>query len=434
MRVGTQEPAGGVLAVIAGSVALIPLLVPKGPGHSAPIDVLIAASIFVAFLWALSTGARLHLPYVAPMTGLLVAGLAAALVGTHPMRGGIAVIQEILLLLWAAALATVCRTPRALRVVLRAWAISATAWGALLVLAVLLGWSAVSGASGGLGTRARLFFDHPNMAGNYFMIAVFVVVAAGRPRHRWARIGACAVLLAAMFFTGSNAALGSLVIGAVLALFLSLRIRLGLLKAIAVITAVVGVLGVGWIQVGAPLVQMAQHSDNPLLRYSLGRGERSAEARESLFQSQFELFESGSLLGVGPANTLNSLDSTAASAVKEAHNDYLATLVERGPVGALALAGLIGVIIVRCTRFTARPLSPPLARVLPVPAALAGACLAFAVTAVTHEVLHYRWFWTLLGLVAAAALLASADRAVPGAEPVPIRTGPGVAPPLGRAT
>jgi hypothetical protein len=67
--------------------------------------------------------------------------------------------------------------------------------------------------------------------------------------------------------------------------------------------------------------------------------------------------------------------------------------------------------------------------VVPVPAALAGACVAFAATAVTHEVLHYRWLWTLLAIVAALHLLVlehpSPDRP-PGS---PLATGRDPAPP-----
>jgi hypothetical protein len=44
---------------------------------------------------------------------------------------------------------------------------------------------------------------------------------------------------------------------------------------------------------------------------------------------------------------------------------------------------------------------------------LAGACVAFAAFAVTHEMLHYRWLFTLLAVIAALHLL---QRAEPGAH------------------
>ena len=401
------DPGRLALAVLAGCVALLPLTSPKAMHNAAPIDGLMAGALLVTALWALRTRAVVRLPYAVPLVALVVLGLVAALTSDSPFSGGVAMVQELFLFCWCAALVTVCRTPRALGVVLRVWVLSATAWAGVLVLAVATGQNQVSGAEGGIGARARLFFDHPNMAGNYFMIAVFVAVASGRPRSVPARVLAVGVLVLAMFSTGSNAALISLICAAVLALFLHLRARRGMVRAVAVVTALVVGLGLSWVEVGAPLVAAAAQSDNPLLRYSVGRGERSAEARSSLFAEQFELYQNGGdLLGIGPAGTREALGSLTASTAKEAHNDYLAALVERGPLGALALFGLVGAIWARTLRLVDRPLGPRLAAVLPVPAALVAACAAFALTAVTHEVLHYRWFWLLLAMVAAAFLLA----------------------------
>ena len=431
LPVSAGEPSRSVLLVVAVAVALLPVVSPKGPGHGAPIDLLMALGIFVVFLWALRSRAPLRVPYVVPTTCLVAVGLASALVSNAPARGAVAGIQEVFLFLFCVALATICRTPRALGVVLRTWALSATAWAAVLVVAVISGTTAISGATGEAGTRARLFFDHPNMSGNYFMIAIFIVVASACPRRVPLRIGAVLVLLTAMFFSGSNAALLSLIGGGVVALVLHLRARRGIVRATAVVAMVVAVLGIGWVEVAQPLVVAAQQSDSPLLKYSVGRGARSAEARGSLFQSQIELFEQGHLLGLGPAGTRAALGSAAATTVKEAHNDYLGTLVERGPLGALALAGLIGGVAMRSSRVTRRPPPPRLAAAVPVPAALVGACAAFALTAVTHEVLHYRWFWTVLAVLAAVYVLArpgpgqASDDVTSGAEPgavlVPVR-------------
>lgn len=415
---GGREPGTVVLALLAACVALTPLVSPKGPGHGAPIDLLIAIGVAGTVLWAIRRKATVRLPYAVPMTALVALGLTAAMLSVSPQVGGIAMVQETFLVFWCAAIATVCRTPRALGVLLRSWSLSTTAWGLLLIVGVVTRHKAISGATGAEGGRARLFFDQPNMAGNYFMIAVFVVVASGCPRRLWARIGACTVLVLAMFLTGSNAALLSLISGSVLVLFLWLKVRSGLVTATAVIALMVGGLGVGWVEIGAPLVSAAQQSDNPLLRYSVGRGERSAGARESLFSSQFAIYERGNLLGIGPAGTRDALGSAAATTVKEAHNDYLGTLTERGPLGLLALFGLLGAVWARATSITGRRLPAHLARVVPVPAALAGACAAFAITALTHEVLHFRWLWTLLGLVAALHLLLR-EAGDPGAAAVP---------------
>ncbi len=404
-RAEAAEPGHGVLVVLAMTVALMPVVTPKLPGNAAPVDGLMAASIFAVFVWALRTRATVRLPYVVPTTALMLIGLASALLSILPGSGAVAVAQEVFLLAWCGAVATLCRTPRALRVVLRTWAISATAWAGLLIAAVATGQDGVLGATNGGGVRYQLLFDHPNMAGNFFVIAIFVVIAAGYPERRLLRFAACVVLFGGTLLTGSNAALLSLAGGAVVVLFLHVRARSGLIKATAVMSLVVGGLAVSWLQIGEPLLAAAQQSDNPLLRYSLGRGANSAEGRVDLFQSQFELYERGHLLGIGPTATQDTLNASAATIVKEAHNDYLGTLVERGPLGLLAVFALMAAIIARLVPLTRRPLPPRLAAVIPVPAALAGACAAFAATAMTHEVLHYRWLWTLLGIIAAVHLL-----------------------------
>jgi O-antigen ligase len=433
----------GVIAVMAGCIGLAAVVNPKGPGNTAPWDLVALLGVFLVFVWMLRTRAPLRFPYAVPMAGLMITGLLAAAFSVDPAGGAIAVLQEVFLLLWCAAVATVCRTAKAIQVLLRAWALSALCWAGLLIVAVFTGVRAVSGigdttvdyASGdtGYGTRSRLFFDHPNMAGNYFMIAVFIVLAAGYPRRTWLRVLACLTLIVAMFLTGSNAALLSLIGGGVVTLYLRVRARQGVVRALAAAGAVVALLGLAAVEVAVPLVSIASQSSNPFIRYSIGRGQRSADARQSLFSQQLSVYERGDLLGIGPSTTKATLAEDAASTVKQAHNDYLATLVERGPVGLLALFLLISTVFGRIVVFARRPLPPWLAAV-PLPAALGGACAAFALTSLTHEILHYRWLWTLLGLVAAMHVLARQQRPAGGAEPQLVRPRRGGRPPalLGR--
>ena len=360
--------------------------------------------VTTTLLWAVRSRARLQFPYFIPVGAFIAVGLAAALFSSVAFRGGTAVAQEIFLFLWCAALATVCRTPRVLAILLRTWGLSATFWAGALIVGVVGGVSLLSGTKHA-GTRARLFFDHPNMAGNFFMIGIFLVVASGYPRRRSLRYACCGVLLVATFLTGSNAAMLSLVGGAVVALFLHLKAHRGVVPAIAVLTALGVVLGAAAVYVLPPLVTAAEQSRDPLLRYTLGRSPESADNREAIFADQIDLYQQGDLLGIGPAATKHELGNSFAGVAKEAHNDYLATLVERGPFGLLAVAALMGAVIARISGITRRRMPPWLAAAVPVPAALAGACAAFALTALTHEVLHYRWFWTLLGLLAAVHLL-----------------------------
>lgn len=409
--------AGPAVWLVALGVALLPWLSPKGPGNSAPVDPVLALGVLGVLVWAVVAQARVHVPYALPVLALMVLGLVAAITGTAPREGGVAVLQEAFLLVWCAAVASVCRTPGALAVVVRAWVAGAAVWACVLVA------TAAQASGAAEGSRARLLFDHPNMAGNYFAISLFVLVACGWPRRRPARAAVGVVLLLAVLLTGSNAAFGSLAVGAVLTVFLHLRRSHGVVLAVAATSCLVLVGGTTAAVGVPPVLAAAQESEHSLVRYSIGRGARSAAARETLFASQYDLYERGDLLGLGPAATRDTLGTVAAPTAKEAHNDYLATLVERGPLGVLAVALLMGAVVARLVAVSTTGLRPAFDRVVPVPAALAGACSAFAVSALTHEVLHYRHLWAVLGVIAAVHLHArtasAADRrrGEPGVRP-----------------
>lgn len=388
---------------------MLPLLNPKGPVNTAPADLVLGAGILMVAVWAGTTRARVHVPYVVPVGGLAVAGLVAALAGEAPIPGGSAVLQEVFLLGWCAAVTSVCRTPRALQSVVRAWCLSATAWAVLLVVVTVSGRPALAGVID--GRRAGLWFDHPNMAGNYFVIAFFVVLAARYPRQPMARALAVAVLLVAVLLTGSNTALLGVPVGGLVIVFLRVRSRGGPVTALAVVLCLILAGGAAWAVVAEPTVARIQQSESSIVRYSVARTSRSASARESLFTSQYELFQDGNLLGIGPAATRLALGETGAATAKESHNDYLATLVERGPLGVVALLVLMGAVGVRA--LSAQRLSPVYASVIPNAAALAAAAVVFAVTALTHEVLHYRHLWTLLAVLAALHLFGQDRPALP---------------------
>ena len=112
-------------------------------------------------------------------------------------------------------------------------------------------------------------------------------------------------------------------------------------------------------------------------------------------------------MGIGPSATRQTLAETGVYDPKEAHNDYLGTLVERGPLGVVALLALVGAAAVRVLNALRPP--PGWSSVVPRPEALAAVAVAYAFTSLTHEVLHYRHLWTFLAVLAALHL-ASRDR------------------------
>ncbi len=395
------RPPGDRLALVTVGMALawMPMLNPKGPFNTAPVDVFIVAAIAVVVLWAATVRAMIRVPYALTASALAATGLFAALASVAPMRGLVAVVQEAFLLAWCAAIVTVGRTPRALGFVVRGWCLSTAAWSAVIIATVIAGLERVPGGSGGVGHRARLWFDHPNLAANYLLVSLFVMLAARQPRGRLAHAVAVFLVLVAIVLTGSNSALSFLPVGGVVILYIRTRHSRGPLPAVAVSLLLVLGLGATWTFVGQPMIARAQEAESSLIRHSVGRGEKSANARVALFASQYEIFAEGNLIGIGPAATAQVLDERRAEVAKTPHNDYLATLVERGLLGVVALAGLIAAIFIRVV--SVQTLSPQWLQAIPNPPALAAACLGCALTAITHEVLHYRHFWALLAVIAA---------------------------------
>jgi O-antigen ligase len=92
-----------------------------------------------------------------------------------------------------------------------------------------------------------------------------------------------------------------------------------------------------------------------------------------------------------------------------AHDDYTASILERGVLGGLALVCLLVIILARCRRIAARPLRHEYAAVFPRPELLAAAVVAMLMSATLYQVLHFRHVWALLGVVAAVDLWGRRD-------------------------
>jgi O-antigen ligase len=137
-----------------------------------------------------------------------------------------------------------------------------------------------------------------------------------------------------------------------------------------------------------------------LVRDSIGRSNESSDQRQQLVSEGMRLYFQGDAIGVGPGRTKATFAAESAPYVKEAHDDYVATLVERGYLGGLGLAVLIVSIAVRFGRVRWRSLSPEVREIVPYPALLLGLGCTFLVSAFFYEVLHFRHLWALLGLAA----------------------------------
>jgi O-antigen ligase len=340
-------------------------------------------------------------PYGWPVALLIIGGAAGALVQQAPGGSGFALVQDVMLLAWCATLVTLARGPDVVRVFAIAWTWSSAAWATWMTVNVAIGQLALAGAEGANGGRAALTFGDPNVAGNYFAISVFVVAAFRIPRHRVLRVLVYAMLLSALVLTGSNGGFVSLMTGLMAGVVAMTYRRSGAIPMVALLalmtaTAVIAVREVHLI----PLEQAARTSDIRIIRESIGRAGESEGSRSVLLHETLGLFERGTIFGRGPNSTKSVLQAQQAPYVKEAHDDYLATLAERGVIGTAGLLLLILMVGTRAWRAASRPPPQSLQVVLQRPASLLGAVAVCAVAASFYEILHFRHVWTLLAFVA----------------------------------
>ncbi len=389
-----------VAYVLAASIVMLPLLVPSGPGNTALADVGILALVVVVAVWLRHEHVPVGVPYLLPMGLLVTAGVTSAF-QSGAESAVLAVLQDIFCLLWAAAIANAVRRRRwLLEVLLRVWVWSGLVWAGVLCVGRIAGISWMAGLSAKDGGRASLTFDDPNLAANYFLVCIALILATSVIRHRVARGLAVLLVLLAIVFTGSNGAAVGLAVMAGVGLLLGLRRRQGVLAALA--AAFLAAAGVALVAPQVNLAQIGQQASDSvqLLKDSLGRTDESSGSREALASETLGLYLGGDLVGVGPGRTKAALKGEAAPYVKEAHNDYLATLVERGALGGLGLVALIAVTAVRLGRVATWTQSRWVSHVVPRPELLPALGCALAAAALFYEVLHFRHLWALLGLVA----------------------------------
>ncbi|HKD98626.1 MAG TPA: O-antigen ligase family protein [Micromonosporaceae bacterium] len=397
--------------VVAISIACVslPLLRPSGPGNTGLVDLALLCAILASVHWASTQAHSLRVPYAVPTALTMAAGAFAVLwVGapTHAVgTSGLALVQDAFVFGWAAAIATVGQQTRLLDVVIKAFAYGTVGWAAVLILGELTHQTWITGINSRDGLRASLTFGDPNLAADYFVCGLLVLRAAQRPRRRGPRLLCCTLIIVATVLTLSNGGILAMLLATLLGGLFSLAKRRGVVTAATVgLVVAVGAVAVtqtvdirGWVN--------RVEQSNTLVRDSLGREAESTGSRSALAQEGTALLLREDLaFGYGPANTESMLRSTGAAYVKEAHDDYLATLLERGVVGGLALILLIVGVAVRARRAArAGDLDPELRAIVPRPELLAAACVAIAFSAAFYEVLHFRHVWAVFGIVAALA-------------------------------
>ena len=403
---GIPRRRRNALRAVAAATALLPLLRPGGPGNTAPVDVFLIVAIVATAIWAVSGSQRLRLPYGAPVGVMMAAGAIAAMRGAYPGQGLIAIAQDLLLLLWCGAIAVVGRDPSSLRTIMRTWSIAAIVSASLTVVGSVGHITMLSGTTARTGARVAFTLGDANLAANYFMLSLFVVAAARYPGGRARRMASYLVLIVAVLLTGSNGAPLALAVGLAAAAAISLGRRRGLIYALA--ACAVG----GLVVLGATSMVNLNQLETRAAHYgqlgkdSAGHSQESTSTRSTLLHETLNLYFHGPLLGRGPGSTKPTLHADQVPYVKEAHNDYTGTLVERGVLGGLGLILLLGAVWVRAWSVLSRPRLAATGGAVAYLPPLLGGLIAMAVSGAFYQVLHFRHLWALLGIL--AALYASA--------------------------
>ncbi|GAA2805983.1 O-antigen ligase family protein [Kribbella solani] len=403
-------PRGDVLATTAGlTTCLLPFLNPAGPGNTAPADAGILLSILLAVLWAAREHLPIKLPYAAGVAGMLLGGAVAELVSVAPGRTGLVLVQDLLLFAWGVTIALGRHNRAMISAITVAWCRTATIYSGVMVVAYVLGINSIAGVTARDGVRAAYTFGDANLAGNYLVMSLFVIAACKHPRSPGVRKIAYLLVLIAIGFTGSNGAMLTLLIGLVLSFAVTRYRNHGAVAGVSAlaVTALLGGLIVGVVMPRVDLTAVREHAAGsiPILRDSVGRSANSSSQRATIDQEGAGLFLRGDAIGYGPGRTKTTLQATQAPYVKEAHNDYLATLLERGVIGGIGLL-LFGIaLFARCLRLVFGTLPKPYAEVVPRAWLLAVIGPVMATAAGFYEVLHFRHLWTWLGLIAALVLV-----------------------------
>jgi O-antigen ligase/polysaccharide polymerase Wzy-like membrane protein len=424
--------------LLCATVALLPLLVPRGPGNSAPADLFAAGFVVLTLLALLQRGRRLEVPAPFALVLVLAGSLLGLALGGPSATGWLTLAVDLYLALLLVAIVNHLRgDERALRLVLAVWTAAALAWAALLVCAHYRIMPAELARSlqvpVGTNRAAGPARDNPNLAGSYLMVSFFVLLASGWPRRgplRPARLLAGGLLLLALFATGSLGGLLGLVAGC-LALAVGAYLRGGRgrreVQALAGAALLAGALAMATllVVVGLPRDGLAEvrtvseRAKGGVLQQTVGRAGESLAGRIELWSAAIARAGPRALVGVGPGEAKAELRITTGSRardgtleLKSLHNDYLAFAVERGLLG---LAGLLALYAAMLRRGLRLVVAGPWRGV--GVAGLGAAVVGTAADSLFHEVLHFRHAIVLFALVWVAGEVVRPAAGAPSAAP-----------------
>lgn len=403
-------------AVLA--VCLAPVLVPPGPGRSAILDPFNVIALVSFSAWVAISRRSIQIPFAISVILMSLGSLLATANAINAPAAIFTLIQDAYLYAWFIMLVNVLHDRGDLRSMRIAWAVTASAVSIIALVGMAQhGADSAAAIFNPKGFRAMGTFDQPDELADYLAMSVFMALSLSGKAGVWLRWGSIALILAAMAATKANGGLMSLAAG--LAAWAVVRVWTlgvtptgwiagGLIAVSSVLLAVWLVAGLG---LGAAQLERLEANS------FLGRVGHSSEGREKIWHSLGRRY-AASPLGIGPGNSrwqpvtieererptaghLDTYDSGADPFLsKEAHNDYLAYMIERGPLA------LFGMLLLRWQAFrrilagrTGGGAAEDRASSGALTAAMFGAWVASCLNANTIETLHFRHVWLFLAMV-----------------------------------
>jgi hypothetical protein len=352
---------------------------------------------------------RIHLPLVMPIYLIFVASLIAMIASSAGFESILAVVQEAYIYVWFIILTSVLASfgLSDLERFMKIWCLialmeaTATFMGMLNLGPDIFYMSPEGGmilSSQGLN-RAIGTYLNPNAAAAYLSISFFLLLATRWPA--WLRSIFGIWLFVGIFATGSIAALASTIgsLAVLMVVYLALEhqrtdafwgIVFGVGTGLTIVALLITIL---W-----PLISSVAEfaGESELLSLSVGRFSRSLASRFTLIEKAWSVYIQNPM-GTGP----NSFASDGATL----HNDYIAFLFERGPLGAIGWLWVVGATLLVPLRIAFLQTD---GRRRWQMLSLGAGFLACAVNALSREVSHFRQVWVLMAFLFATSYILSA--------------------------
>lgn len=393
---------------------LIPVVLPPGPMQMALLDLVNLLALFAFAILVITRRVRVVLPFVVPVLFIGAGSLLAITNAVSATASAVSLLQDLYLYSWFVMLIAVMARQGDLTGFRLAWVLAAD-----VSALVVIGQAMAAGAFpahffAAEGFRPAGTFYGANMCADYLLLSVFVALSL------WPRMGrpflvlSAALMVVGLVVTKSNGSLGALAVGgAATALVWALSRNGSRLRAAGALAVVAGlVLFATWaFDEWGSSARIAASGKATVL----GRMSKSSAGRKEIWSNLGTQMKRHPL-GIGPGNSalqavpIGHRERPGMSfQAKEAHSDYVAYAIERGPIG------LIGHLLWLFAGLALVLKGAGMSRQKLLRAAFVGGLAASAVHSLVIEKLHFRHYWLFLAL---ACALAAGERFRPEAREV----------------